>query len=83
MEPVLVEWLDSHLTPRWTTDDPPETGLLCRSVGWLVHDGAEAKTVAAHMTVEDEPQRSGQMTIPTCAIVSITPISFSSYQEPE
>lgn len=68
---VLVEWLDSHLTPQWTTEAPPEQGLLCRSVGWLVYDGKDAKTVAAHMTVEDNPQRSGQMTIPACAIIKI------------
>jgi hypothetical protein len=71
---VIIEWLDSHQSGRWTTDEPATDPLVCRSVGWLVHDGDKAKTVAPHMTDEDTPQRAGEMTIPTCAITKITPL---------
>ena len=68
---VLIEWLDSHQQARWTSDEPAKEPLVCRSVGWLVHDGEKAKTLAAHLTVEATPQRAGEMTIPTCAITKI------------
>lgn len=71
MKLVLIEWLDSHHSPRWTTDPPSTEPLLCRSVGWLTHDGKDAKTLAPHITDEDTPQRAGEMTIPTRAIVKI------------
>jgi hypothetical protein len=66
-----VRWLDSHYVPGWHTDEPSTSPLLCRSVGWLVHDGDEAKTIAAHITNEEDPQRCGDMTIPAEAITSI------------
>ena len=72
---VLIEWLDSHQQGRWTADEPAKEPLMCRSVGWLVHDGDNAKTVAAHITVETTPQRAGEMTIPTCAITKITSLN--------
>ena len=68
---VMIEWLDSHHIPRWTVDDPVTEPLLCRSVGWLVHDGDKAKTIAPHMTDEETPQRAGEMTIPACAVKRI------------
>ena len=68
---VLIEWLDSHQKAGWHTEEPEREGLRCGSVGWLVYEGSEAVTVAAHMTWEEEPQRSGEMTIPRCAVVSI------------
>lgn len=68
---VLVEWHDSHIMPTWTRDAPETTATKCRTVGWLVHDGAHAKTLAASMTEEDDPQRCCQMTIPAEAIVKM------------
>ena len=68
---VLIEWVDSHHTSRWTTDDPTTEPVKCRSVGWLIHDGEAAKTLTPHMTDEDPPQRSGDMTIPICAVTKI------------
>jgi hypothetical protein len=65
---VLIEWLDSHRSEGWHTGDPATEPVTCRSVGWLIHDGKAAKTIAAHMTDEDEPQRCGEMTIPACSI---------------
>ena len=68
---VLIEWLDSHYVAGWHTDDPNEEPLTCRSVGWLLHDGPRAKTLAPHVTAEETPQRSGEMTIPTDAVVRV------------
>lgn len=68
MKLVLVEWLDSHISPTWTRDSPQSAALKCQTVGWLVHDGKDAKTLAASVTIEDDPQRCCQMTIPAAAI---------------
>lgn len=68
---VMIEWLDSHRTEGWHDDDPSENPLTCRSVGWLVYDGKDAKTVAPHMTDEEVPQRCGEMTIPSRAVLKI------------
>ena len=66
---VLIEWLDSHYTQGWHANAPNEEPLLCRSVGWLLYDGEKAKTIAAHITEEETPQRTGEMTIPSVAII--------------
>ena len=66
---VLITWLDSHYVAGWHIDEAATEPSLCRSVGWLIYDGAKAKTIAAHITNEETPQRSGEMTIPTAAIV--------------
>mgnify|MGYP001619283682 FL=1 len=68
---VVIEWLDSHYVAGWHTEEPQTEPLLCRSAGWLVHDGEKAKTIAAHITEEDVPQRCGEMTIPVSAIVTM------------
>ena len=68
---VLIKWVDSEYVPGWHRDDPPTGPLLCQSVGWLIYDGADSKTIAAHITDEDDPQRSGEMTIPVRSIVKI------------
>ena len=68
---VMIEWLDSHYAPGWSSGASPKAGMLCRSVGWLTHDGKKAKTIAAHVTHETAPQRAGQMTIPCCAVVRV------------
>jgi hypothetical protein len=65
---VLVEWVDSHHRAGWTTDEPCDAPLTCLSVGWLIFDGKHAKTLAPHYTAEENPQRNGEMTIPSCAI---------------
>lgn len=68
---VLIEWLDSQRTDGWHTDKPATKPLRCLSAGWLMYDGKEAKTIAAHISDEESPQRSGEMTIPARAILSI------------
>lgn len=72
---VLIEWFDSHGVDGWHAGPPAAEPLLCRSVGWLVFDGSEVKTVAPHMSDEDEPQRRGELTIPACSIRRIIHIT--------
>jgi hypothetical protein len=61
---VLVEWLDSHHRPGWTTDDPASDPLVCKSVGWLIRQTKEALVLSANVTEEEQQQRCGDMTIP-------------------
>ena len=69
---VLIEWVDSHYRPGWTTDAPDDTHLLrCRSVGWLVHEDDDVKVLSANVTDEEDVQRCGDMTIPAAAITNI------------
>ncbi len=68
---VLAEWLDSHQVAGWHSTDPATDALTCRSAGLLVHAGTHAVTIAGHWTEEDQRQRSGEMTIPTSALVSL------------
>lgn len=70
---VLIEWEDSHYKPGWTRDlnEGQLTPVLCKSVGWLLHDGKKAKVLANHLSDEETPQTCGSMTIPTRAIVTI------------
>ena len=35
-ELVLVEWVDSHYRPGWTTDGPEPEPVRITSVGWVV-----------------------------------------------
>ncbi len=73
-ELVLVEWEDSQYVSGWHTEEPCKEPLLCNSVGWLVYDGDKVVTIAAHITDEETPQRSGEMTIPKGAIVRLVVI---------
>ena len=67
----MVEWIDSHHRPGWTTRSPVKCPVTCYSVGWLVHDGKKAKVLCSNLTDEESPQRCGDMTIPATAIISI------------
>ena len=73
MRLVLVEWLDAFSTDDWTKINrlvlaPDREKSLCLTVGWLVHDGAEFKTVVSSLGHKDG---SGSMTIPTGCILRI------------
>lgn len=44
---VVVEWHDSHATQGWhALEGIADSALLCRSLGWLIHDGRQSKVVA-------------------------------------
>jgi hypothetical protein len=55
--------------PIWNQAERP---LVCRSVGWLLHDTDMCKVVVPHITNTDDPtiapQGCGDMTIPSCAV---------------
>lgn len=71
---VFIEWVDSHYRAGWTADEAEDAPLVCRSVGWLVKDGEDAKVLSAHISTEESPQRCGDMTIPSRAILQIRKI---------
>lgn len=68
---VLAEWLDSHHVAGWHRDEPARLPLTCLSAGKLMFADELAITIAGHWTEESEPQRSGEMTIPASALVSV------------
>jgi hypothetical protein len=78
MKLVLIEWVDSHGPVegwRLLDDDKPEL-MICESVGWLVHDGKDCKTIVPHLAGHKNKhialQGRGDMTIPSRAIVKMT-----------
>lgn len=84
MRLVLVEWVDSYgCSSNWTALDDPLAKphiMNCRSVGWLAHDGDEAKVLIPHMAeLEDgeAKQACGDMTIPTRAVVRMLDLSHA------
>jgi succinate dehydrogenase/fumarate reductase flavoprotein subunit len=82
---VLIEWEDSFgCSPSWVVigGDLAPSVMMCRSVGWLVYDGADCKVIVPHLNQADHPNASlqgcGDMTIPSSAIKSINEISIIS-----
>ena len=81
MRLVLVEWIDSYgCSTNWRRMEECEPAILsCRSVGWLLHDGDDAKVIVPHIA-DAEPeihrQGCGDMTIPTKAITKIVDITL-------
>lgn len=69
MRLVMVEWVDSFgCSTEWAELDgeaSPEP-MVCRSVGWLLHDGDTCKVIVPHVAdVSDAKQQGcGDMTIP-------------------
>lgn len=82
MRLVLIEWLDSFgCSSLWTKlEDSRAAPLVCRSVGWLLHDTDTCKVLVPHITDSDHvtPQGCGDMTIPTCAVTRIVELADPS-----
>lgn len=81
MKLVLVEWVDSHSGVGWQriseiagNSEP----VRCRSVGWLVSDTKESKTLVPHISGDVDsgiiPYGCGDLTIPAASITSIKTI---------
>jgi hypothetical protein len=72
---VLVEWVDSGEGRGWTPiEDIVREPMVCRSVGWLIHETEKGITVAAHYGSEEDgrsPQVCGDMLIPKVAVLSV------------
>src|SRR5687768_1852642 len=97
MRLVLIEWEDSHTEGGWQRldGDLADRAVVCRSVGWLVLDGAVVKIVAPHLGESESGvplQGNGIMTIPTRAVLRIATLTqhdgepneaTSSCQEPD
>ena len=79
---VLIEWVDSYGCSSTCADlegcDPEP--MVCRSVGWLIHDDEKCKVVVPHLSQPDHPnagqQGCGDMTIPTSAVVKIADVGI-------
>jgi len=84
MRLVLVEWLDSYgCSSEWQTLEGSEAKpLVCRSVGWLLHDKPDCKVIVPHVSewnYANAPQQGcGDMTIPTKSILNIFDLSEPS-----
>ncbi len=79
---VLVEWEDSHgVSANWeyvSNCDPYV--LVCKSVGWLIHEDDKCKVVVPHLTASDKAreQGCGDMTIPAACVLRIVELKESS-----
>ena len=69
---VLIKWVDSMEYTGWQSlaDCSKDKVTICKSVGWLLSDGEEVKTLVPHW-LEGEGQGCGVLEIPTTAILSI------------
>ena len=74
---VFIEWVDSYgCSSEWAdlSECTPEP-MICRSVGWLIHDDSRCKIIVPHLSQPGHPsteqQGCGDMTIPTSAILKI------------
>lgn len=76
---VLVVWVDSFgcasaWEPIKDSFEGPEV-LVCRSVGWLIHEDDQCLVVVPHIVEASdrtERQGCGDMTIPACAVKSVS-----------
>ena len=83
MRLVCVEWVDSFgCSADW--QDLPDVAsapapVTCRSVGWLLHDADDCKTIVPHLSDAQHDhvkhQGCGDMTIPTCSIRRIVDLA--------
>ncbi len=74
---VRIQWLDSKgVVDAWEFIDglKPMKPCACVSVGFLIDDHPDYKTIALTMS---EDQVLGRLTIPMCAIQNIAPLAWS------
>jgi len=76
-EIVLIEWVDSKGMERWEYLDEIEPILpcVCRSVGFMIEDNPEYKTIALGLS---DTQVLGRTTIPSGCIKSIKRLAVAS-----
>jgi hypothetical protein len=80
---VYIEWEDSYgCSPDWEDlENCSPAPMVCRSIGWLIHDDKKCKVVVPHLTQADHPnsnlQGCGDMTIPTSAIRKIADVKIA------
>lgn len=75
----MVEWVDScQPVPEWSWLGERSWGevVVCRSVGWLVHDGDDVKAVAANVgEIDGEIQISGVIRIPARSVIRMVKLT--------
>ena len=80
---VLIEWEDAYggCADTWReyekdTFEP----TLCRSVGWLIHDGKDRKVVLPHTlaTVGEPLQGCGEMIVPTGMVTKMMTLTVGA-----
>ena len=80
MRLVFVEWLDSCRGDGWESlKVKKKEPLKCFSVGWLISDDRDQKTLMPHIDAE-ETQGCGRMTIPTSSIIRMDDIDLPKFQ---
>ena len=76
---VLIEWEEpSNRSMNWRPLDGAVFGLaVCRSVGWLIHEERDFKTIVAHIGTVDvgKSHGRGDITIPTSTIHRIVDLN--------
>lgn len=79
---VQIEWEDSYgCASSWTPiGSCAPSVMLCKSGGWLIHDGDDCKVIVPHLNQASHPnadlQGCGDMTIPSSAVKSIQGLSL-------
>ena len=74
---VFIEWEDSaQPIPGWQhlSQFTPKPVVKCTSVGWLIHDGDDSKTLAPNMgglESENNVQVSGVIRIPARCVIRV------------
>jgi len=79
---ILIEWVDSKgITSGWEyiEDIEPLKPDYCRSIGFLIEDNEEYKTIAQTIGTT---QLMARMTIPACSIKKMKVITSSSWACP-
>ncbi len=74
---VLIEWVDSKGMERWEYLDglEPMPPCVCYSVGFLIEDNKDYKTIALGLS---DTQVLGRTTIPTGCIKDLKKLATSS-----
>ncbi len=77
-----VEWQDTYgCSATWQEINPAgETEMmLCHSVGWIIKQTKKCVVIVPHLSQNTNlarPQGCGDITIPTAAIVRMTPLKL-------
>lgn len=71
---ILIEWVDSKGVTNWEDAEDMEAMLpcICYSVGFLLDDNEQYKTIALTLS---ETQVLGRLTIPICSIRNVRYLS--------
>ena len=83
---VLIEWIDSYgCSSVWSDlSNCNPAPMICKSVGWLIHDDKKCKVVVPHLSQSDHPntnqQGCGDMTIPTSAVLRVVELKETTLQ---